>query len=124
MLSDSPRMVPIQTIVQGIIACGYNNLVISQRNPANYTKCNTLDDNTSQLGTLRQHEIHASINTVCMRRALIRIQYKLPYSGLLLQGTKLREICEHHLDSQKFLLVAKDLNVFVQHFYRKNSLMP
>ena len=33
----------------------------------------------------------------------------LPYSGLLLRGLNICEICENHLDSQKFLLVSYDL---------------
>ena len=47
----------------------------------------------------------------------------IPYSGLLLRGPNICKICEHHLDSQKFLLVAKDLNVSFNIFYRKKSLM-
>ena len=38
----------------------------------------------------------------------------LPYSRLLLRGPN---ICKHHLDLQKLLLVAKNLNVFVQYFF-------
>ena len=42
--------------------------------------------------------------------------HAIPYGGLLLRGPNICEICEHHLDLQKFLLVAKDLNVFGQYF--------
>jgi len=35
---------------------------------------------------------------------------RLTYSGILLRGPNICDICEHHLDSQKFLLVTKHLN--------------